>query len=126
LPFTYLHVFSFSKRPGTRAAALSNEVPSALIHRRARELRALGEEKSAAFHRTQMNRPLEVLTLRHTWPAARASSAKPNWSPAISSNYLQVRVSGEWPPNQMMQARVVSIGRGHLDAQPETSGIFAV
>jgi threonylcarbamoyladenosine tRNA methylthiotransferase MtaB len=126
LPFTYLHVFSFSKRPGTRAAALSNEVPSALIQRRARELRALGEEKSAAFHRTQMDRPLEVLTLRHTLPAARASAAKSSWSPAISSNYLQVRVSGQWPPNQMMQARVVSVGRGHLDAQPETSGIFAV
>ena len=126
LPFTYLHVFSFSKRPGTRAAALSNEVPSALIHRRARELRALGEEKSAAFQRTQMDRPLEVLTLGHTLPAARASSAKFSWSPAISSNYLQVRVSGEWPPNQMMQVRVVSVGRGHLDAQPETSRIFAV
>jgi len=126
LPFTYLHVFSFSKRPGTRAAALSNEVPSALIHRRARELRALGEEKSAAFQRTQMGRPLEVLTLGHTLPAARASPAKFSWSPAISSNYLQVRVSGEWPPNQMMQVRVVSVGRGHLDAQPETSRIFAV
>jgi hypothetical protein len=59
-------------------------------------------------------------------PAARASPAKFSWSPAISSNYLQVRVSGEWPPNQMMQVRVVSVGRGHLDAQPETSRIFAV
>jgi threonylcarbamoyladenosine tRNA methylthiotransferase MtaB len=42
LPFTYLHIFSFSKRPGTKAAALSNELPGATIKRRARELRALG------------------------------------------------------------------------------------
>src|SRR4029077_10669397 len=41
LPFTYLHVFSFSKRPGTRAANSTDEVPAAIIHRRARELRAL-------------------------------------------------------------------------------------
>src|SRR6266851_4256497 len=39
LPFTYLHVFSFSTRPATKAASLSNEVPGAIIKRRARELR---------------------------------------------------------------------------------------
>src|SRR5713101_822621 len=53
LPFAYLHVFSFSKRPGTKAATLSNEVPGALIKRRARELRALGEKKAATFRHSQ-------------------------------------------------------------------------
>jgi len=120
LPFTYLHVFSFSKRPGTRAAALSNEVPAAVIHRRARELRSLGEEKSAAFLRLQTDRSLEVLTLRHTSRVVDAS-----WTPAISSNYLQVRLPGEWPPNQMMQARIVSAASGYLNAQPEASEVFA-
>src|ERR1700692_1581331 len=50
-PFTYLHVFSFSKRPGTQAAELANEVPAGVIKSRARELRALGEKKSAAFRK---------------------------------------------------------------------------
>jgi threonylcarbamoyladenosine tRNA methylthiotransferase MtaB len=125
LPFTYLHVFSFSKRPGTRAASLSNEVPAAVIHRRARELRSLGEQKSAAFLRTQTGRSLEVLTLRHT-SRVSAESAGTLWTPAISSNYLQVRLSGIWPVNQMKQARVVSGRSGFLDAQPETSQVFAV
>src|SRR2546430_1502759 len=58
LPFTYLHVFSFSKRPGTKAASLSNQVPGTVIKRRARELRALGESKSAAFRQSQFVRPL--------------------------------------------------------------------
>src|SRR5436190_1550438 len=49
LPFTYLHVFSFSKRPGTKAASLSNEVPGTVIKRRARDLRALGDSNYAAF-----------------------------------------------------------------------------
>jgi threonylcarbamoyladenosine tRNA methylthiotransferase MtaB len=122
LPFTYLHVFSFSKRPGTRAASFPSEVPAAVIHRRARELRALGENKAAAFLRTQVDRSVEILTLRHT---SRAT-AETAWTPAISSNYLQVRVSGDWPPNQRMQAHVVSAGAGHLDAQPETSNELAV
>lgn len=51
LPFTYLHVFPFSVRPGTAAERLPGHVPSATIDRRARELRALGE-RAAAAHRT--------------------------------------------------------------------------
>src|SRR6202030_2665364 len=125
LPFTYLHVFSFSKRPGTRAAAMPNEVPALTIRRRARELRALGERKAGAFQRMQVDRSLEVLTLRHTALAARTplttrtSGTNPGWTPAISSNYLQVRLSGQWPANQMMRARTVRAGDGHVDANPE-------
>jgi threonylcarbamoyladenosine tRNA methylthiotransferase MtaB len=130
LPFTYLHVFSFSKRPGTRAAAMPNEVPAETIRCRARELRALGERKAAAFHRTQVDRTHEVLTLRHTPLAtrtsARGSATNASWTPAISSNYLQVRLSGEWPANQMMRARLVRAGDGHVDANPETTESFAV
>ena len=127
LPFTYLHVFSFSKRPGTRAASLSGEVPPDVIHRRARELRALSERKSAAFHRAQLHKTLEVLTLRHISRApASTPPANSTWTPAISSNYLQVHLAGEWPPNQMMRARMICAGAGQLNANPETSEIFAV
>jgi threonylcarbamoyladenosine tRNA methylthiotransferase MtaB len=93
LPFTYLHVFSFSKRPGTQAAGLSNEVPGAVIKRRARELRALGEKKAAAFRRSQIGRTLRVLTLR---PGEALDSST---TPALSGNYLKVRVRGIFPAN---------------------------
>ncbi len=96
LPFTYLHVFSFSKRPGTKAATLSNEVPPAIIKRRARELRALSEAKASAFRRSQIGRILRVLTLRRD-----NSSEVPadDTAPALSSNYLNVRVRGIFPAN---------------------------
>src|SRR6266567_3856463 len=96
-PVTYLHVFSFSKRPGTEAAQLTEEVPSAVIRRRARELRALGEARTAAFRASQAGRRMRVLTLRH---ADGGTSA--DWTPAISGNYLRVRVSELWPANQML------------------------
>src|SRR5580704_4049105 len=63
LPLTYLHVFSFSSRPGTSAADLRNQVSDQVIARRARELRALGEKKKAAFHTAQAGRSMRVLTL---------------------------------------------------------------
>jgi threonylcarbamoyladenosine tRNA methylthiotransferase MtaB len=93
LPFTYLHVFSFSKRPDTKAAALSNEVPGHIIKRRARELRALGEAKAAAFRYSQVGRTLRILTLR---PDDDPNS---NTTPALSSNYLKVRLEGNHPAN---------------------------
>ncbi len=53
LPFTYLHVFSFSARPGTKAADLGAPVSLAVTRDRARALRALGQQKAAAFRELQ-------------------------------------------------------------------------
>jgi threonylcarbamoyladenosine tRNA methylthiotransferase MtaB len=49
LPFTYLHVFPFSVRPDAPAARLDGQLPGAVIRERAREIRALGESKAAAY-----------------------------------------------------------------------------
>ena len=46
LPFTYLHVFPYSERPGAAAARLGAPVPPSVLHQRARELRDLGEAKA--------------------------------------------------------------------------------
>jgi threonylcarbamoyladenosine tRNA methylthiotransferase MtaB len=48
LPFTYLHVFPYSARPGTAAVKMGGDVPAAVSRERAAELRALGEAKAAA------------------------------------------------------------------------------
>ena len=98
-PFTYLHVFSYSLRPGTRAATLLNHVPPAVIKNRARELRALSEKKSAAFHLAQSGRTLSLLTLRHA-----DSSNSRQWTPAVSSNFLKLRLAGQFPPNELVTA----------------------
>ena len=103
LPFTYLHVFSFSRRPGTKAAALSNEVPGAVIKRRARELRGLSKKKSAAFRQSQIGRTLRVLTLR---PADSSDASQPDTTPALSSNYLKVRLSGNHPANTWFEVLI--------------------
>lgn len=132
LPFTYLHVFSFSKRPGTAAAALSGEIPVHIIKNRARELRAVGEKKSAAFRREQIGKQLRVLTLRSasdhspsqelqedaTLDQARIPSSH---APALSSNYLRVRLPGIWPANQWVDARISDSDGNFLIGQPEGS-----
>lgn len=49
LPFTYLHVFPYSARPGTAAERLPAPVAASVARERAGELRALGEEKGRAY-----------------------------------------------------------------------------
>ncbi len=96
LPFSYLHVFSFSKRPGTKAAGLPNEVPGVAIKRRARELRALADRKSSSFRCSQVGRTLRVLTLRSD------EDTDTNTTPALASNYLKVRLCGYHPANSWL------------------------
>ncbi len=95
-PFTYLHVFSYSLRPGTRAAALPGHLPGEIIKRRARELRGLGEAKARKFRQSQVGRRLRVLTLR------RDLKDTPSQTPALSENYLSVMIPGVLPHNQWL------------------------
>ncbi len=91
LPLTYLHVFSFSPRPGTRAEGLDKMVPPETIRERARELRALSAAKHAAFRHSQAGRVLRALTLDR-----RAE----NWTEALTRNYLKIRIAGKRPANE--------------------------
>jgi threonylcarbamoyladenosine tRNA methylthiotransferase MtaB len=97
LPFTYLHVFSFSVRPGTEAARLGNLVPHRVIRERARYLRSLTQEKSAGFRAFQAGRPLRALTL------ARFGEG---WTEALTGNYLKVKIVGRWAGNQWCEVRL--------------------
>ena len=98
LPFTYLHVFSFSVRPGTAAAELPERtVAPRVIRERARRLRALSEKKASAFRASQSGRTLRALTLARTGE---------DWTEALTGNYLKVQVEGQRLPNEWCDARL--------------------
>jgi len=101
LPLTYLHVFSYSARPGTSAAELPEQIPPAVIARRAKELRALGEQKKGQFRATQAGRTMRVLTLNRNGEDESGS-----WTRGLSGNYLDVRVAGSWPSNQFVEVQL--------------------
>src|SRR5258708_14067966 len=52
LPFTYLHVFTYSERPGTPAAESPSQVPPAVRKERTRILRELGARKNLEFRQS--------------------------------------------------------------------------
>jgi len=61
LPVSSLHVFPFSKLPGTPAAQMSNQLQGDVIKHRAAQLRALGEQKYQQFARRFVGRNLQVV-----------------------------------------------------------------
>jgi threonylcarbamoyladenosine tRNA methylthiotransferase MtaB len=95
LPFTYLHVFSYSARPGTQAAELAGHVAPQVVRQRATELRALAENKRRKFIQARAGKAVRVLTLETTGP---------DWRAAISGNYQRVRVAATWPQNIWLSA----------------------
>ena len=114
-PFTYLHVFSYSSRPGTKAVSLSAHVPASTIKRRARELRSLAEQKSTAFRRAQIGRTHRVLTLH------RDEHNDADTTPALSSNYLRVQVPGIFPANLWRDVVVKSEEGNYLIGEPSST-----
>lgn len=99
LPFTYLHVFSFSPRPGTEAIQYDSDsfVPVQVIRERARVLRSLGQEKATTFRASQARQTLRALTLHR---------GGDNWTECLTGNYLKVRIPGRHPANEWREVAV--------------------
>ncbi|MFZ0820153.1 MAG: tRNA (N(6)-L-threonylcarbamoyladenosine(37)-C(2))-methylthiotransferase MtaB [Candidatus Acidiferrales bacterium] len=115
LPVTYLHVFSYSPRPGTAAAQLPRSVSPQVIRERARELRSIGARKRAAFAAAQVGERLRVLTL-NTEEKEKSENCN-ECSRAISSNYLDLRVGGRFPANKWLDVEITSFDGTRLLAE---------
>jgi threonylcarbamoyladenosine tRNA methylthiotransferase MtaB len=74
LPLAYLHVFTFSPRPGTRAAAMDGRIPAEVAGRRAGELRVVSARRWAGFQEGLRGRELEVVVERIRGPEASGTS----------------------------------------------------
>jgi threonylcarbamoyladenosine tRNA methylthiotransferase MtaB len=107
LPFTYLHVFTYSSRPGTPAAAMRGQVPVQIARERNRILRDLAAEKKLAFMRAFVGRTVEAITLN----VFDGESTE-----ALTDNYLKLWLKGQHETNQWVTARVEQIKEGALIA----------
>jgi threonylcarbamoyladenosine tRNA methylthiotransferase MtaB len=100
LPFTYLHVFTYSSRPGTPSAQMPAQVPVHLARERNRVLRELAARKKRSFQEQFIGETLPALTL------TRVADGR---TEALTDNYQKLWLQGELPANQMLTARIHSI-----------------
>jgi threonylcarbamoyladenosine tRNA methylthiotransferase MtaB len=102
LPFSYLHVFPFSRRKGTPAFQFPQGVDEKEIKKRAETMRELGKQKRQAFYQQFLHQELSVLV------EDRREKGTGRWK-GLSRNYIPVllinkngaeenrnRVNSEW------------------------------
>lgn len=85
LPFTYLHVFPFSVRPGTAAERLPGRLPGNLVDERARTLRMLGEQHAARYAASRCGGLADVVVVRG------------DTRQGLTGDYLTVALAGDSP-----------------------------
>jgi threonylcarbamoyladenosine tRNA methylthiotransferase MtaB len=83
LPFTYLHVFPFSVRPGTAAERLPDHVSGTEANSRASELRALAERKARAYVASRAGGSADVVAI---------GPAESSRREGLTEDYLAVRL----------------------------------
>ncbi|MFY9559499.1 MAG: tRNA (N(6)-L-threonylcarbamoyladenosine(37)-C(2))-methylthiotransferase MtaB [Terriglobales bacterium] len=119
LPFTYLHVFTYSARPGTPAAERSDQVPVTVARERNRVLREIAAHKKAAFLRSQVGANVQAITLR---------SEEGNFTEALTDHYLKMKIPGPWEANRWIEVKVercdgeVLVGSPCLSRPDQPSG----
>ena len=115
-PFTYLHLFPFSARPGTPAWELhhQNPVPVRAVQERMAALRDLIAEKSRVFRSGFIGRTLSAVTIGDD----AASAGTGPTTQAVTDNFLKVTLDAALPANRLITARITALWDDGLRATP--------
>jgi len=122
LPFSYLHVFPYSARPGTAATRLKQQVPPAAVKKRTDLVLDLDRAKRLAFHNTQIGKTVSVLFEAGTRDASRFGT---------TPNFMRVAVTNAGDlQNQIRPVTITAAADrftfGHLTASQQTHSVVAV
>jgi threonylcarbamoyladenosine tRNA methylthiotransferase MtaB len=93
LPFTYLHVFTYSARPGTPAAEAPGQVPIEVRKHRTHVLRDLAQRKNLAYRRSMLGKVLSAVTIE-------------DGRTALSGNYLKVMLARPREANRLVDVAI--------------------
>ena len=109
LPFTYLHVFTYSARPGTPAAAMPNQVPVQVARERNKILRDLAAGKKQTFMQWFTGKRLDAITLSgvHARPDGE-------FTEALTDNYQKLYLKGRHEANRWITAHIEQVEDGEF------------
>ena len=114
LPLAYLHVFSYSPRPGTAAASMPNQVSPDAKKRRCHHLRAASESKQAAFRRELLGTHQMVVIERGSGEdesigGDREDGVGGDLASGLTDNYVRVRVPNAPAPGSLVEVEITSV-----------------
>jgi threonylcarbamoyladenosine tRNA methylthiotransferase MtaB len=98
LDISYLHVFTYSERENTPAAAMSHSVKGFTRAERSKMLHILSDKKRRAFYETQLGKSAEVLF---------EADVKENFMHGFTRNY--VKVKAKYDPVLVNEVKIVEL-----------------
>ncbi len=121
LPFSYLHIFPYSPRPGTAALRLKQRVPSASVKKRMDLLMDLDRAKRLAFHHAQIGKTVSVLCEAGTRDSYRIGT---------TPNFMRVGITdSESVQNRILPVTITAAtdrcALGHVVSAPHTNRTVA-
>lgn len=109
LPISYLHVFTYSERPNTKAINMDGSIDIHERRERTNRLRILSEKKRLAFYKDLINKDLDVLF--------EADYSK-NFIKGFSNNYAKVSVPlDEKFINKIVRVNITGINDNSLSGR---------
>lgn len=88
LPLSYIHVFSYSKRKGTPASLMENQVDENIKKQRNKKLTELAKEKNLAFRKKFIGEKLDVLV-------EISRDKKTGYLKGVTNNFIPVLIDAD-------------------------------
>ncbi len=128
-PLTYFHVFPYSPRAGTPAAAMP-QVPERLKRERSQALRKLSAEKNLRFRASFLGQDLQAVVIGRgdggPWQAEReepgmpldAKNGREGLAEVLTGNYIRVRVpSCPAPRREIVRVRITRVSERSTEGE---------
>jgi len=111
LDISYLHVFTYSERPNTKAISLPGKIPLNIRHERSKMLRILSEKKKRNFYNRHLGETRTVLL---------ENDVKEDRMFGFTDNYIRVT----YPYQEEMVNQLVEMKLSELDNKLHVRGIL--
>lgn len=97
--FADMHIFPYSRRPGTPAAEMPGQLPNAVKEERSRRAIAVAQEMSQSYHRALLGSTQAVLV----------EGMEGEYSVGHAMNYVKIYIPGVYPRNEIQTVAVKSL-----------------
>ncbi len=97
--FADVHVFPYSKREGTVASNMKDQIPNSIKSKRVEELSKIASKYHTAYIKQWLHKKLDLLI----------ETYKDGYSYGYTQNYIRCKISGQYCSNEMIKIKIVSI-----------------
>lgn len=104
IKFTKIHTFPYSKRSGTKAATMKNQIDGNIKKCRVKEVLSLSDKYELEFYQTKLNKEYDGIV----------ETRKDNKKIVITSNYIPVEIMEDIQNNTRVNIKITKINRSQI------------